>query len=761
MNLRANHHGFLIPDRALASIDDALQSINTHLGNIAHLLEAQQLARVRVEVLPLAVQQIAPAQIQRTRRAPSLQQRSEQQSEQSSGQRSGQSTRQNLARSPSHPAVEQQQATRRQLARSTQTRPAQAEEVTQVENNTAAQTRDPHGRFAAQGLEHANHENDQAPGELTMQDKLNQTLSHLANLPALAGDANQLDPALDAMLEMKNVLEGPIKLLSSAGTAMLGMRSKTAQEARAQVATPWHKRMLKAMGLARSETSAFQRATLRQRDRQSVATAPMVDSGIIASSIKMLFSPIGALAVSALGAWLYTARDKLSDAMVTGMQTLTATWENAVKGMSNTWDAIQLWAKAKLDVLGDDVGAISTSVKDKLSAAVQVAKDTLAPIAQLGPIAPLVQTTINLSNKAKAMSKEVKTEAQTLANKTSETIQDTAQRTQAAGGSLLEKVLPKGYRHKAMFDGIKGGESLTKNGSYTDDEAQQIRTLKASSANTSANLKGGMPALVQQKIIDQAKAAGLNPEMMLQIAAMESGGNANAISSTGAIGIYQFTGKTATGVGIKNRFDVDENIAGGMKLTLENKQALQTAKLPVSTENLYMMHQLGPTAAQEIIRGAQKGTAISSLSPAAQKAVSLNYGAQAKTAKEYLAKNQAALANRANEVIGKSQVGFLPTGGAATATPTPAIAPTAPPVSVVAPTGVSTIAPALATQMKSAIAAKPPTPIAPPPAPQVETAMRLNSAQPLEVIVRNEQAVAQDVPDRRLAAIASGGLGQM
>lgn len=312
-----------------------------------------------------------------------------------------------------------------------------------------------------------------------------------------------------------------------------------------------------------------------------------------------------------------------------------------------------------------------------------------------------------------------------------------------------------------MFDGVKGGESLTKNGSYTDDEAQQIRTLKASSANTSANLKGGMPAEVQQKIINQAKAAGLNPEMMLQIAAMESGGNANAISSTGAIGIYQFTGKTATGVGIKNRFDVDENIAGGMKLTLENKQALQTAKLPVSTENLYMTHQLGPTAAQEIIRGAKNGAAISSLSPDTQKAVSLNYGAQAKTAKEYLAKNQAALANRATEVIGKSQAGFLPTGGAAAVMPTPAIAPTAPPVSAVAPTGVSTIAPALATQMKSVAVAKPPTAIAPPPAPQVENAMRLNSAQPFEVIVRNEQAVAQDVPDRRLAAIASGGLSQI
>jgi soluble lytic murein transglycosylase-like protein len=37
---------------------------------------------------------------------------------------------------------------------------------------------------------------------------------------------------------------------------------------------------------------------------------------------------------------------------------------------------------------------------------------------------------------------------------------------------------------------------------------------------------------------------------MLKIAAIESGGNPNAISATGAIGVFQFTGQTGTGVGI-------------------------------------------------------------------------------------------------------------------------------------------------------------------------------------------------------------------
>lgn len=54
------------------------------------------------------------------------------------------------------------------------------------------------------------------------------------------------------------------------------------------------------------------------------------------------------------------------------------------------------------------------------------------------------------------------------------------------------------YRHKAMFDRIMGGAGLTKNGSHTN--AQQIRDLKVSGANTSVNLKDSMPADTQCEI---------------------------------------------------------------------------------------------------------------------------------------------------------------------------------------------------------------------------------------------------------------------
>lgn len=166
----------------------------------------------------------------------------------------------------------------------------------------------------------------------------------------------------------------------------------------------------------------------------------------------------------------------------------------------------------------------------------------------------------------------------------------------AGAGLALENVTLKGYRHKAMFDGIKGGDDLAKYGTYTDAEAQRIRALKTSAANTSANIPGGMSQGIQDKISAQAKKYGLDPVMMQKIATMESGGNPDAISKTGALGLYQFTGQTASGVGIKNRFDVDQNIEGGMKLTNQNMAMLKKAGLPVTAENIYVMHQLGPSA---------------------------------------------------------------------------------------------------------------------------------------------------------------------
>lgn len=288
-------------------------------------------------------------------------------------------------------------------------------------------------------------------------------------------------------------------------------------------------------------------------------------------------------------------------------------------------------------------------------------------------------------------------------------------------------------RGKQSFFGVNGGDALSAYGTYTPEEAATIRRLKGGKANTSASLKGGMPADIKAKIVAQAKANGLDPEMMLKMAAMESGGNANAISGTGAIGVYQFTGKTATGVGIKNRFNADENIAGGMKLTKQNIAALQKAGLPATPENIYMMHQLGPGAATEIIAGAQSGKSIAQLSAGTRGAVSKNYGAGSKTAAEYMAKNKAALEARYAATVA-----------------TPAM-----PATTGAATAVAS-APMLAVTKTAAL---PVDKLAPPPAPAERTTIASNDRGRGNTTVTVKKPPGQNLSDRSIAHVATGGVG--
>lgn len=464
----------------------------------------------------------------------------------------------------------------------------------------------------------------------------------------------------------------------------------------------------------------------------------------------------------------------------------TQAWSYVSDAATTAWDAVVGAGRAVVDKAVDK----TIEIKDKaVELGAKAAEGVKSGVEYLGN-----NTTVGRGIKAASQG------AVALAKKAAPAAERAYNVMAAAAGSALEAIMPKGYRHKAMFDGIKGGDSLTKYGSYTDEEAARIRELKTNGANTSANVAGGMSPEIQDKISAQAKKAGLDPVMMQKIAAMESGGNANAISSTGAIGIYQFTGQTASGVGIKNRFDVDQNIEGGMKLTRQNQAVLKKSGLPVTAENLYMMHQLGPEAAQEVIRGAVDGKTKEELSASTQKAMNLNYGAKSKTAADYIATNKKALDDRYASVT--KDAGGAPTAVAKAGDPGPAaqagpVAGAAPaqalaqasaqqPAQSPAPTATAAHAvvpappanPALAQTLTppatpnyagpvatpvTASVKVPPVPAGPAAvaaadAPQITVPMASNnSARPPSVVVAGGDA-GQDMRDRGIAHIATGGL---
>jgi soluble lytic murein transglycosylase-like protein len=66
-------------------------------------------------------------------------------------------------------------------------------------------------------------------------------------------------------------------------------------------------------------------------------------------------------------------------------------------------------------------------------------------------------------------------------------------------------------------------------------------------------------------IAEAANKAGLNPDLALAVARVESGLDPNAVSPAGAGGVFQLMPGTADALGVANVFDPAANIAGGTR----------------------------------------------------------------------------------------------------------------------------------------------------------------------------------------------------
>lgn len=111
------------------------------------------------------------------------------------------------------------------------------------------------------------------------------------------------------------------------------------------------------------------------------------------------------------------------------------------------------------------------------------------------------------------------------------------------------------------------------------------------------------PDKVASIITNAAKAHGLDPDMMMTIAQLESSFDPNAKNpNSTASGLWQFIRGTAKQYGVNNPFDPVESTQGAMRLASDNARALRNAGLPVTAGTLYLAHQQGIGGALKLLK---------------------------------------------------------------------------------------------------------------------------------------------------------------
>lgn len=106
---------------------------------------------------------------------------------------------------------------------------------------------------------------------------------------------------------------------------------------------------------------------------------------------------------------------------------------------------------------------------------------------------------------------------------------------------------------------------------------------------------------IMNMIVEEATKQGVDPKLALALAKQESGYNANARSKVGAMGIMQLMPNTAKGLGVKDPWDPQQNIRGGIKLL-----AGLTKKYGNDTKRILAAYNAGSGAVDDYLYGTNK-----------------------------------------------------------------------------------------------------------------------------------------------------------
>jgi soluble lytic murein transglycosylase-like protein len=127
--------------------------------------------------------------------------------------------------------------------------------------------------------------------------------------------------------------------------------------------------------------------------------------------------------------------------------------------------------------------------------------------------------------------------------------------------------------------------NLNPNNTQTTELTKKIEPIRDTEFSEIPKLKHRKPHTINEIIQAEAKAKGLDPDLVKAVVKAESNFNPRAESPKGAMGLMQLMPDTAEELGVENPFDPVQNIKGGTKYLKELLDTFKNKDLAVAAYN--------------------------------------------------------------------------------------------------------------------------------------------------------------------------------
>lgn len=338
--------------------------------------------------------------------------------------------------------------------------------------------------------------------------------------------------------------------------------------------------------------------------------------------------PLGALMGGLAGAWGGSEiGDSVADSMVDVVRNFDSIPEQIQKVYKN--DVVPGFDKAS-SFLSDSASTLSATAGKMGDAVANTFSNLTKSLSDFGDnvasgAGKAVRFAAALPGRAVEASKEaVKTGA--------DVAKSMAKRADVASGGMLRQAV----------DALQGENKGIGKVRATGEEMAAIKAGRE--GGEKFRIGSGLNKETKDMITDVSKKHGVSADYMTTMAMLESGGNPNAVSPTGAVGLYQFTGGTAKDYKLNNRFDKRANADAAARLAGDNSAYLESKGIKATPENLYLAHQLGARGARNVINAASGKEALTDQTKSAMGNNYGNIGAQ-----DYLDKNSKVWASKAEQ----------------------------------------------------------------------------------------------------------------